>query len=421
MSQRKQFKSEAFNKVFKSLYGPSADSAADRYAQIHDAFIKHYGEGEYRIFSAPGRSEIGGNHTDHNYGRVLTCAVSVDTVAFVRAREDKTVRLRSYGYDKEFIIDLNILQAKEEDKGTTEALIRGVADAMAKEGMPIVGFDAYVHSTVLSGSGLSSSAAFEVLVATILAGLTDRELDPIKRAIMSQYAENVHFGKPSGLLDQMAASVGGLITIDFKDPANPVVKKVPFDLEDTNYRLVVVGTGGDHGDLIDQYAAIPKEMSEVATYFGVEKLREIDAERFYNELPKLKGKVCDRALLRAIHFYGDDARVVRQVEALERGDVQNFLDEVIASGESSYKYLQNIYAYETEQSISLALAISERLLKGKGAWRVHGGGFAGTILAFVPLDTLDAYTDCMNALFGEGAATVLSIRQQGPTEINVKE
>lgn len=417
MTELQQFQSEAFQKIFQSLYGPVVDGAAERYSLMHNAFIKYYGEGDYRIFSAPGRSEIGGNHTDHNYGRVLTCAVSVDTVAFVRAREDKIARLRSYGYDKEFVIDLNELQPVESEKGTTEALIRGVADAMAKEDMPLVGFDAYVHSTVLSGSGLSSSAAFEVLVATIFAGLTNRQIDPVKRAIMSQYAENVHFGKPSGLLDQTAASVGGLITIDFKNPSSPVVHKVNFNLDDTNYRLVVVGTGGDHGDLIDQYAAIPREMGEVAHYFGVEKLRQINSETFYQKLPEIKGKVSDRALLRAIHFYGDNERVLRQVDALEHGDMATFLEEVIASGESSYKYLQNIYAYEDEQSIALALAISERLLKGKGAWRVHGGGFAGTILAFVPLDALDAYTDCMNALFGENAATVLSIRQLGPTEI----
>jgi galactokinase len=422
MPHTKDFNSPKAQEVYSQLYGPSGVSPAPkRFAHIESEFFKRFGQGEYRLFSAPGRTEIGGNHTDHNNGRVLAAAVSLDTVAAVRINGKDTVRLKSEGFDGEFIVDLSQLAPVKAEAGTTNALIRGVAARMGELGYRVGGFDAYVTSTVLKGSGLSSSAAFEVLIAAILDGLFNAsEMDVKLRAQIAQYAENIYFGKPSGLMDQMASSVGGLVAIDFKDDGLPVVKKVPFDFNGMGFLLAVTDTGGSHANLTHEYAAIPADMRSVAEAFGLSKLREVDPLEFYRRLPELHGKVSDRALLRAMHFFGDNERVVKQVQALQAADMEAFFGHIVESGESSWKLLQNCaVGGSSEQGVTLALALSERMLRGRGAWRVHGGGFAGTILAFVPETLLGEYTAEMERVFGEKTCTVLSIRQPGAMEIQI--
>jgi len=419
----RNWKDAATAELFSQLYGARAEKAAERFLEAESRFFSYFGEGAYRVFSAPGRSEIGGNHTDHNYGKVLACAVSLDTVAFVRPTDNKIVRYRSAGYrgEKEFRVDLSNLAVVEKEKASTNALIRGVADRMTQLGFAVGGFDMYVTSDVLRGSGLSSSAAFEVMTAAVLDGLYNKgQMDAVARAQIAQYAENVHFGKPSGLMDQTASSVGGLVTIDFEDPAKPIVEKVPFDFTSTGLSLVVVDTGGNHANLTDAYASITLDMAEVSHALGAEKLRQVGKEKFFNRLASLHGKVSDRALLRAIHFFHENDRVDAQVNALKSGDVAAFLKNVQASGESSWKYLQNLYvAGSCEQGLPLALAVSQPMLDGVGAYRVHGGGFAGTILAFVPGYVLRDYATVMRAVFGENAVTILSVRNQGAIEIPV--
>lgn len=406
---------------YARLYGAAAGSAPQRYRAMMEAFAQYYGEAPFRIFSAPGRIEIGGNHTDHNAGRVLAAAISLDTAACCRANGTQTVRLRSEGYPDEFIVDLTSLAPDPAERETTTALIRGVAAGFAETGRPIGGFDAYVTSTVLKGSGLSSSAAFEVLIAAILDGLFgDGAMDPVERARIAQRAENDFFGKPCGLMDQSASSVGGLVTIDFADPARAIVKRISFDFASTGYQPVVVDTGGDHTGLTREYASIRSEMEQVAAQFGARVLRHVDEQEFFRRLPDVARRTSHRAVLRALHFFSDNKRVADQAAALTAGDVEAFLELVIASGESSWKWLQNCYVGgETSQGIPLALAVSERILRVRGAWRVHGGGFAGTILAFVPSQALDEYLSAMDDLFGPGAAIALSIRGCGATEVRL--
>ncbi|MBR6953503.1 MAG: galactokinase [Clostridia bacterium] len=374
---------------------------------------KHFGaDRPVWLISAPGRAEIGGNHTDHNRGRVLAASVSMDTLAAVSPREDRVVQVRSEGYAP-MTLTLDSLEPRPEEEGTTAALIRGVAQGMAERGFAIGGFDAVVHSTVASGSGLSSSAAFEVLVSAIFDQLFNRfDMDFVTRAKISQYAENVHFGKPSGLLDQMASAAGGLVAVDFARE-EPEVRRLSFDFAARGYALAVVATGGSHADLTADYAAIPAEMKQVAACLGEEVLRRVRPEEFQAALPTLRGKVSDRALLRAMHFFAENDRVLTQVEALDREDMPAFLEAIIASGRSSYMYLQNVWASPAEQGLALALALAEEMLAGKGAWRVHGGGFAGTTLNFVPLELLDGFVSRMDSVFGQGACRVLNIRPVG--------
>ena len=379
----------------------------------------HETEQEVMLISAPGRTEIGGNHTDHNRGRVLAAAVNLDTLSAVSARNDLQVHLYSDGYAP-LILDLNDLAVVESEKGTTAALVRGVAARMKELGYKIGGFNAAVTSSVASGSGLSSSAAFEVMVCAILDQLYNGfSIDFVTRAKISQYAENVYFGKPSGLLDQMASSAGGLVTVDFRND-DPEVRAMNFDFAKYGYALVVVATGGSHADLTDDYAAIPAEMKQVAACFNEPYLRRIRPEEFYQELPKLRGKVSDRALMRAMHFFEEDERVVRQVAALDRNDLFAFMWEIICSGRSSYMYLQNVYARTDDQSLSLALAMAEHLLTDKdGAWRIHGGGFAGTTLNFVPAGELKHFIETMETAFGEHCCHVLDIRPEGPAVVKL--
>lgn len=367
------------------------------------------------VFSAPGRTELSGNHTDHQHGCVLAAAVNLETVAEVTLNDTDIIRVISEGYSP-VEVDVRELQVHEEEKNTTAALIRGVAAAFEKRGARLGGLEARVRSTVLPGSGLSSSAAFEVLIGTIFNELfLDGKLSAVEIAQIGQWAENVYFGKPCGLMDQTASSVGGMVFIDFKDPANPVVEKMEVDLEKLGYALCIIDSGADHADLTDEYAAIPREMKQVAAIFGREVLRDIPEKDFYAHLSYLRGKVSDRALLRAIHFYNDNRRVMEQVEALRRGDFERFLQLASESGRSSWMYLQNITpagAVE-QQAVGVALALCDSLLEGTGAFRVHGGGFAGTIQAFVPLSRLERFRTGIEEVLGQGSCHVLSVRNEG--------
>lgn len=370
---------------------------------------KHY------VFSAPGRTEISGNHTDHQCGCVLAAAVNLEAVADVWLNGTNTIWIQSQGYPT-MKVELDDLSVREEEKNSTAALIRGVAYSFVQRGAELRGFDAVVNSTVLPGSGLSSSAAFEVLFGTILNELFfDKKLSAVEIAQIGQYAENVYFGKPCGLMDQMASSVGGLVYIDFENPQEPVIDKIDFDLAKAGYALCIIDSGADHADLTDEYAAIPTEMREVAAFFGKEVLRQIPADTFFSALPELRGKVPDRAILRAIHIYQENSRVLKQVEALKSGNMDAFLQLVKESGRSSWMYLQNISptgAVE-HQEVAVALALCDVLLQGRGAYRVHGGGFAGTVQAFVPFDMLDAFISGIEAVLGADKCHVLNIRPQG--------
>lgn len=406
------------------LYG-SRDGVLVEQTTRYTALIKRHEEffhteEEVLMISAPGRTEIGGNHTDHNKGKVLAAAVNLDTLAAVSARGDKLVHVHSEGYPA-MTIDLTDLAQHDEEKGTTAALIRGVAARMNELGYQIGGFDAAIHSTVASGSGLSSSAAFEVLTCAILDTLYNGgSLDAKAQAKIGQYAENVYFGKPSGLLDQMASANGGLVYVDFKHE-DPDVRPLAYDFAKKGYALVVVGTGGSHDDLTDEYAAIPAEMKQVAACFGESYLRQVRPEEFYAGISALREKTSDRAVLRAMHFFQENERVDAQTAALKRDDVEEFFHQIIASGRSSYMYLQNVYAQKRpqEQSLSVALALAESMLGGKGAWRVHGGGFAGTTLNFVPQGDMKRFISTMEGVFGPRSCHVLDIRPEGAAVIRL--
>lgn len=416
---KKQIAEGVYDARLRALY--AADDAAlesqrARYLKAIAEFEKLYPEiTDAAIFSAPGRTEVGGNHTDHQHGRVLAAAVNLDVIAVAAKTEGTVVKIKSEGFPGD-IVDVSILTPQEVESTHSPALVRGVAKGMADAGYKIGGLVAYTTSSVLKGSGLSSSAAFEVLVGTLFNHLyNDGKVDAVKIAQIGQFAENVFFGKPSGLMDQTASSVGGFITIDFADTAHPVVEKVNFDFSESGYRLCIVNTGGNHADLTPDYAAVPAEMKAAAAVFGKQVLREVDEDVFMRNLSKVREQVNDRAALRGIHFFGDNARVVKEVAALNAGDFETFKQLIIESGRSSYCYLQNVYSSRNpdEQGISLALAVSEQILAGKGAWRVHGGGFAGTIQAFVPEELTETYVAAMEAVFGKGSCYLLSIRKEG--------
>lgn len=377
---------------------------------------------ETRLFSAPGRTEIGGNHTDHQRGRVLAAAVNLDVLCVAAKNDDGVVRIKSKGY-KQDDIDLSDLSVQEKEKNKAISLIRGVCARAKEMGYTVGGFDAFTTSDVLKGSGLSSSAAFEVAVGTMISHLYNGgRITPVEIAQMGQHAENQYFGKPSGLMDQMASSVGGFVAIDFADPAKPVVEPVGFDFGAAGHTLCIVDTGGNHADLTHEYAAIPPEMRMVAEQFGAGYLREVDPAEFFRRLPEIREKCGDRPALRAMHFFGDNERVALQAKALRDGNFELFKKLIVDSGRSSFFCLQNVFAASApqEQGLSVALAVSELLLAPKGAWRVHGGGFAGTIQAFVPNELLDNYRTEMEKLFGEGTCYMLSIRPAGGVEITAE-
>jgi galactokinase len=412
------------NHAFKALYGsdPAELKAhAKRYADLLRQFETSFGSRNIELFSAPGRTEIGGNHTDHNYGRVLAGAVNLDNVAVAAKNDINIIHIESEGYPR-FEVDLSALKPDKKEQFTSAALVRGICARLKELGYAIGGFDACIDGGVPKGSGLSSSASFEVLIGAILSQLFNQgKVDPIQNAIIGQYAENNYFGKPCGLMDQTACAMGGLITIDFKDPSNPVVKKVNFDFVATGFALVITDTGGNHADLNDEYASLPTDMKAVAAELGAKVLRQVRIDQVIQMIPKIREKVGDRAILRAIHFQGDNQRVVEQVAALEKNDFKAFLGMVVDSGYSSYMYNQNIYPVNNvkEQGVSLALALSELVLKGNGAWRVHGGGFAGTIQAFVPQNLLEKYISTLENVYGAGSCHKLFIRQQGAGKVEI--
>ena len=413
---------EINNKVLSELYGHEPEvlkEQSERYADLLERFRNISLFPNPVFLSSPGRTEIGGNHTDHNLGRVLAGAVNLDNVAVAAKNNSEIIRIESTGYPG-FTVDLSELNPDDDEKYTSAALVRGIASRMKELGYSIGGFDAVIDGRVPKGSGLSSSASFEVLIGAVLSHLFNGgNLDPIQNALIGQYSENRYFGKPCGLMDQTACSCGGLVTIDFEDPLKPVVKKIDFDFLSTGFALVITDTGGSHDNLNDEYASVFNEMKKVAELLGKNFQRQITLDNVIEAIPLLREKAGDRAILRSIHFQGDNMRVVSQVEALERKDFKSFLRMVTESGYSSYMYNQNIYPAGNvhEQGISLALALSEIVLKERGAWRVHGGGFAGTIQAFVPEDLIGKYISTLEHAFGTGSCHKLFIRDKGAVKI----
>ena len=382
---------------------------------LDNGFAAAFGGAPERYFSAPGRTEIGGNHTDHQRGRVLAGAVNLDTVAAVKVNGTDTIRIQSKGYPM-CTVRLDELEPVTSEINSTPALIRGVAARFVQMGCEVKGFDAYCESTVLPGSGLSSSAAYEVLIGTIINHLFfDGKVSQPEIAMIGQYAENVFFGKPCGLMDQTASAVGGLVTIDFADKDRPDIRPVKFDFASCGHALCIIDSRADHADLTDEYAAVPGELKAICAHFGKEVTTEIDEADFYAAIPALREKCGDRAVMRAIHEYNENRRVPLQVAALENGDFDTFLRLTKESGFSSWMYLQNVIpaGYVNQQAMAVALGLCEHYLMGRGAYRVHGGGFAGTVQAFVPYDILDSFVKGIDAALGEGACHVLSIRPQG--------
>jgi galactokinase len=400
------------------LYG--ADEAArEHIKKAVEGFTAIYGEQEYSVFSVSGRSEISGNHTDHNRGEVLAASVSLDIIAVAAPTDDGKIYVKSEGFSSHEV-DLGYLEPIEGEEGTSAALIRGVCDGLTKRNRSIGGFCAYMTSSVLGGSGLSSSAAFEDMIGNIESHLyNDGEIDYIEISQISQYAENVHFGKPCGLMDQIACACGGFVHIDFADPKNPVCEKIELDLAKHGYKLCVVNTGGSHADLTADYAAVPAEMKKVAQFFGKEVLRECTKDEVIANIAALREYAGDRAILRALHFFNENERVKEASAYLANDDIRGFLGVIKASGESSAMLLQNYFTPKApaEQGITLACAVANSIIAPEGVCRVHGGGFAGTIQAFVPEAKLDAFKSIMEASFGTGAVTVLSVRPVGMTKI----
>lgn len=390
-----------------------------RYVNAIESYIEEFGEDDVEIYSAPGRSEVGGNHTDHQHGEILAASINLDAIGIVKKTDDMKVSILSKGYTLT-TISLENLDMQEEEKETTIALIKGVAAGLANRGYKIGGFKAYITSDVLIGAGLSSSAAYETLIGNIVSGLyNNMSVSAEEIAIIGQFAENVYFGKPCGLMDQMACSVGNMVHVDFADINNPKVEKVTFDLNKYGYSLCITDTKGSHADLTADYAAVPEEMKKVAAFFGKEVLLGLTVDDILENIVKVREQVGDRGVLRALHFIRENERVQKEVSYLSDEDIEGFLKTVAASGNSSYKYLQNVYsnADVQHQNVSLALAISEDFLGDNGVSRVHGGGFAGTIQAFVKNDIVIEYQKIMDKVFGQGACSVLKIRKYGGMKV----
>ncbi|NOY78837.1 MAG: galactokinase [Calditrichaeota bacterium] len=407
------------------LYGTAEteiEKQVRRFKKILDTYTRLFGTDRVSFYSAPGRTELGGNHTDHNHGKVLAASVNLDAVAAAGEFPENKIVLFSDGYPEAFVVDLARLDPITAERGTTSALIRGIAARFVETGHKIGGFRAVVSSDVLPGSGLSSSAAIEVLIGTILNEMYNSgEIPPEKIAAMGQFAENVFFGKPCGLMDQTASAVGGIVAIDFQNPEEPEVTRLHFDLDGFGYSLLLVNTGSSHADLTIDYATIPEEMKAVARFFGKAFLRDVSEAEVFSQAEILRKRVGDRALLRAFHFFAENDRVTRQIQALDSGDFGKFLRLVTESGNSSWKWLQNVTPSGNpgEQSLALALALSEDFIqkRGEGACRVHGGGFAGTILTFLPQKWVPDYTARMESVFGENSVLNVSIRPTGATRV----
>lgn len=416
---KKLILSGSLDDQFKMLY-QDVEASKARYTKALDEFTAVFGDREeVRIFSAPGRTEVGGNHTDHQHGRVLAGSVDLDIIGIVALNDDNMVRIKSEGFPQDDI-DLSELAIDKSEFGHASALIRGMCANFIDNGHNVSGFDAYTTSNVMKGSGLSSSAAFEVFIGTTMNYLfNDGKIDPVEIAKMSQKSESLYFGKPCGLLDQSASALGGFTAIDFKDTTKPVVEKVDFDLSAHNHVLCVVNTGGNHANLTQDYADITVECRDVSNFFNKDFLRDVDQDAFFGNIAAVKAKCGDRAVLRAIHFFAEDQRAEDEKLALKAGDFEKFLDLINESGNSSYKYLQNTYSTSAvnEQGLCLGLALTEKFLGKKGACRVHGGGFAGTIQCFVPSDMIDSYKAMIEKVFGEGSCYVLKIRPVGGYEL----
>ena len=416
-----------YDQAFAKLYGADTATVAAqrvRYVDMIDHFEENFGTGRtVCLYSAPGRTEIGGNHTDHNNGVVIAAAVNLDIIAVVAKNDENVVRVISHGFGKIDDVNLRDLTPQPVEAEHSASLIRGVAAGIVKDGGKVGGFDCYTTSDVLGGSGLSSSAAFEVCMGAIFRGeYNDNDMkrfDQVKNAMISQYAENVFFGKPCGLMDQTACAVGGVITIDFKDPSKPVVGQTAIDLAKHGFVMCISDTKGSHADLTDDYAAIRREMESVAEQFGKKVLRDVDEDEFYKAIPQLRKAVGDRAVVRAIHFYNDCRRAAQLCDAVLEDDFDAFLRLIIEGGHSSFEFNQNAYSIKApqEQGVPLALALSQKVLNGRGAWRLQGGGFAGTIQAFVPVELLDAYKAAIDGCFGEGSCHVLNIRNYGAVPV----
>ena len=409
---------EKLKKVY--VTNEEVEKQRKRYAELYELFCEEFGEAdEVSFLSAPGRTEVCGNHTDHNNGKVLAASINLDAVAVAKKVNGNITRVKSVGHsmDTVDILDMNV---HTELFSKSSELIRGVCAEFIERGYNVGAFEAYTTSDVLSGSGLSSSAAFEVLIGTVLNHLfNDGKVSAEEIAQIAQKAENKYFGKPCGLMDQMASSVGSFVKIDFEDTKNPIIEKVDFDFSSSPYALCIVDTGGSHSDLTNEYAAVRKNMESVAEFFGKKVLREVDEKEFYSSVAKIRSEKGDVPVLRAMHYFEDNKRVDKEAEALAENNFDEFMNLVIESGRSSYMYNQNVYPCSApdNQNLSVALATAERILKGKGAWRVHGGGFAGTMQAFVPNDMLDEYTNEMKAIYGEKSCYVLSIRPVGGVKV----
>lgn len=409
--------------LFTSMYGEVVGSKA-RYIKLVKSYMKNFhiddsGDTELYLFSAPGRTEMGGNHTDHQHGRVLAGAVNLDVIACVSLNNENTIRVLSEGH-RICEVSLDELEPKESEKNSSPSLLRGIVSSFTKLGYNVKGFNAYTTSNVLCGSGLSSSAAFEVLLTTIINNLfCHSSLSAVKLAQISQYAENVYFGKPCGLMDQTACAVGGIVSIDFNNPSEPIVENINFNFEKHGYKLVITNTGANHSDLTDDYADIPAEMKRVAAFFGKDVLRDVDESQVLAKIPDLRDAVGDRAILRAMHFFADNARVPLQVQALKDDNIGEYFRLVNESGFSSATLLQNIYSPSntSEQSVSIALSLAKRLIGSSGACRIHGGGFAGTIQTYVRIGDLTSYVEQMNAVLGKGSCYVLNTRGVGGTRL----
>lgn len=415
------------NQKMKTIYftDEAVKKQTERYEFLSEYYDKIFpgNKGEKRFFSAPGRTEICGNHTDHNHGKVMAAAVNLDVVSCAEKTDDNIASIKSFEYDKTDKVNVTDLNRYKEESGHSQALLRGVAAGFIKRGYKVGGFNAVTKTEVLSGSGLSSSAAFEVLIGTIFNYLyNDGAVSSVEIAQIAQYAENEYFEKPCGLMDQMACSVGGFVKIDFKNPAEPVITPIKFDFSKTGYKLCIVDTRADHADLTDEYAAIRTEMENAAHVFGKETLRDVDENMFFSNIAKVRDAVSDRAALRGIHFFNENHRVDNAEKALDEGDFKEFLRIILESGYSSYTYNQNVFSSKAplNQPVSVALSISDHVLRGTGAWRVHGGGFAGTIQAFVPNEKLEEYISAIESVFGKGACYVLNIRPLGGTEVKAE-
>ena len=406
-----------------SLYGCENVAATKaRYINAIEEFVSLYGaDRDVSLFSVAGRSELSGNHTDHNKGCVVAASISLDIIAVAAPRNDNTVCIKSEGFPED-CVDLDAFTTPRTERfDRSDALIAGVATGFRNKGYRVGGFDAYTTSNVLKGSGISSSAAFEDMVGNILNHIyNDGKIDNVEIAKLSQYAENVFFGKPCGLMDQVACAVGGIVGIDFADPTAPVIEKIDFDITAAGYNLCIINTGGNHADLTDDYASIPREMKAVAAQLGKTVLREVDVKDLIAAVPALRRELGDRAVLRAFHFLAENDRVAMQTKALKAGDLETFFANVLASGRSSFCYLQNVFTTKNvaEQGVSLSLCLAEQYLADKAAaWRVHGGGFAGTIQAFVPSEHVEGFRAYMDAVLGEGHCMVLRIRPVGAVKI----